>query len=244
MNIHKKLLWSLAFACGLLFLAILTRMDLILPATLLPDVSCNGEEEDCSVAIETINALPKCRQYIHSLSIDYSGGLGAYTNTYGDVSIPGEVPLEQIRSLLIHECGHVIDFFSLRGNPRNKTSAFTVRTLPTFSDDPSLKFYTLSWNNQSTKKTGWKEEDFVSAYAQENVMEDFAESYTYYVLQKGAFEKRAKTNAVLKKKLVFVRSLFPRSFNIAISPAWNGLIPPSVIGVSYEWRASMKASAK
>lgn len=98
-------------------------------------------------------------------------------------------------SVLIHEFAHYYDIYTLAGN------AFW---------DLSQEFYTLSWDSVTTIKKGQDISNFVSGYAATNQYEDFAESYTYYVLHNEEFLSRAKENLVLMKKYnFFSRYIFP-----------------------------------
>ncbi len=237
----------LAIVLAVLLLALLIALFFgklrIAGYLLQPTLPCDGRDKECVMARETLNALPEtCRKYIHSLSIRYDEpGLGGFTDTYGNVWLAGDVQPDEFRALFIHECGHITDFFALTGTPRGQTTPFTVRTMSTFADDLSLGFYTLSWVNPSTKKPAARNGDFVSMYAQLNVIEDFAETYTYYVLQRDAFEQRMKRNRTLKKKYEFMRKLFPTGLSLAHGESWNGNIPEVATGLHYEWQRGISA---
>ena len=54
-----------------------------------------------------------------------------------------------------------------------------------------------------------KQGDFVYGYAMTNKYEDFAESFTYFVLHNGDFSQKAEKNKILKEKYdFFSRSVF------------------------------------
>lgn len=72
--------------------------------------------------------------------------------------------------------------------------------------DISDKFYAISWDRFDLKKKGAKTEDFVSGYALSNGYEDFAESFTFYVFHNEEFIRRAKMNAALKEKYIFIHN--------------------------------------
>lgn len=88
----------------------------------------------------------------------------------------------------IHEFGHFVDIYFLEKK--------------VFSD-VSQEFYDISW--QSTKVILSREEqtDFVSGYAMTNKYEDFAESFTYFVIHNKDFAFKAQTSTSLQQKYDF-----------------------------------------
>lgn len=94
-------------------------------------------------------------------------------------------------SVLIHEFAHYYDIYSLPGN------AFW---------DRSNDFYSISWKGNNIVRPGQEMKDFVSGYALTNKYEDFAESYTYFLLHNAAFSKRAEQSEVLMKKYNFFQN--------------------------------------
>ncbi len=201
---------------------------------------CSGRVEDCAFVAKALDMLPQdCRRNVHSVTIRYDDPeLAGFTTTYGDVWFAGDLLTShpsEFRANIVHECGHIVDFLFLTGNPRSPPTPFTFRTLPTTEDDPSLGFYAISWSDSFTKKPGVSAKDFVSGYAQMSAIEDFAESYAYLILQRGAFETRARRRPALRLKLQYMKSLLPSTFTIALGQAWNGKIPGTVSGLSYDW---------
>jgi len=74
----------------------------------------------------------------------------------------------------------------------------------------SNDFYSISWDSTNIMKSGMKTEDFVSGYALTNKYEDFAESYTFYILHNQEFFERAQENDILRRKYDFFRKIsFP-----------------------------------
>lgn len=98
---------------------------------------------------------------------------------------------EEFLSVLVHEFAHYYDIYSLPGN------AFW---------DRSHDFYKISWKENNIVRPGQEMKDFVSGYALTNKYEDFAESYTYFLLHNAAFVKRAEQSEVLLKKYNFFES--------------------------------------
>ncbi len=94
----------------------------------------------------------------------------------------------ELLSVFIHEFWHYID----------------IRFLSKIIFlDTSNKFYDVSWNNTSILKKWMKINDFVSWYSTTNKYEDFAESFTYYILFNSDFENKSKLNNKLKQKYEF-----------------------------------------
>jgi hypothetical protein len=117
-------------------------------------------------------------------------------------------------AVAIHEIGHAIDFGpSTQGTPVSGDSPdFTNGPYSFFNDDPSVVgFYPLCYKTTtllSRKKCN--RNDFVSAYAKTNALEDFAETMTVYVLDgenflKTATENQAKGYDVLMRKYNFFK---------------------------------------
>jgi len=111
----------------------------------------------------------------------------------------------EFKSVLIHEIGHLVDLGMLRGNQWSSVSNFEDGSYPIWEDDPSVEFYNLSWDNNETKKSTIKENDFISGYATTNPFEDFAESYLAYVLHSEDFRVLANFNPILRKKYEWIR---------------------------------------
>ncbi len=206
--------------------------DFLTGDLLQPALSCAGSAEDCAAAQKTIGALPgNCKKYVRSLTIGAGeAGLAGFTDTYGNVRIPKGRTANETRDTLVHECGHVVDFFGFRGSPRSSSTVFTVRTLPTFSDDPSLEFYALSWAGPAEKLTSAKNTHFVSEYARLNTIEDFAETYVEFVLQPKRFAQRAKLEPVLQRKFDVMQRLLQVTPDISKGDGWTGISPPVVEG--------------
>ncbi len=91
-------------------------------------------------------------------------------------------------AVFIHELGHYIDLYFL------EKKVFL---------DISSKFYDISWRQTKIKKPNMKVKDFVSWYAMTNKYEDFAESFTYYILHNKDFFEKAQKNKTIKQKYDF-----------------------------------------
>lgn len=95
---------------------------------------------------------------------------------------------EELISVFIHELGHYFDIKHLE-----KEVIFDV----------SNDFYDISWNDTKSLHPGSEKKDFVSWYAMTNKYEDFAESFTYYILYNDDFRTKASLSKVLLKKYDF-----------------------------------------
>ncbi len=213
------------------------RRQAELPA---PEIPCAGEPADCALALSTFRTIaPNAKQYVRSINFHYdttnANQLSGFTSTYGDMWIDGTAEQNAKRATIIHEYGHILDFRALTGNPRGKSTAFTFRTLPTFRDDPSYTFYTISWTDSTRMKPDAKTRDFVTDYAMTNPIEDFAESFAYYLLAHDAFEERAKKSKALQLKYDFIKTIAPKDTTVATGDKWDGTLPASTTDLVYTW---------
>jgi hypothetical protein len=107
-------------------------------------------------------------------------------------------------AVLIHEIGHVVDLGMMNGE--SEPSEFMDGDYPVRQDDLSLAFYRISWENDTTLKTGTDAMDFVSGYAMSDPFEDFAESYVYYVLHQHEFREKTRSSNQLLRKYTFLQN--------------------------------------
>lgn len=98
------------------------------------------------------------------------------------------LPDEEFLSVFIHEFAHYLDIYQL------KKDIFW---------DESENFYSISWESTDVIAAGWELRDFVSGYAMTNKYEDFAESYTYFVLHNADFLKKSQKSDLLRQKYTF-----------------------------------------
>jgi len=112
---------------------------------------------------------------------------------------------DELRAVTIHEIGHVVDLGMLKGKQKQQ-SVFSTNDHKVSIDDPSLRFYKISWNNTTKLKTKARRKDFVSGYAMANTYEDFAETYAFYVLHGEKFRGLTDHSFPLKKKYYFMKN--------------------------------------
>lgn len=91
-------------------------------------------------------------------------------------------------SVYIHELWHYIDLYVLQKD---------------VIWDDSDYFYDISWTSVKTIKKWSSAWDFVSWYSMTNKYEDFAETFTYYVLHNKSFLERAWKSDTLAAKYKF-----------------------------------------
>jgi len=95
---------------------------------------------------------------------------------------------EEFLSVSIHEFAHFLDLYFLEKNVTNDISDY---------------FYSISWDSTTVIKSWQNQEDFVSWYSMTNKYEDFAESFTYYVLHNSDFKEKTLDSSRLKEKYDF-----------------------------------------
>jgi len=110
----------------------------------------------------------------------------------------------ELMAVFIHEIGHVVDLGNLKGRHGKKTVFYDYKT-PILSDDPSMKFYRISWKSANRRRLDSTKVDFVSGYAMSNPFEDFAEHYLFYRIHGEKFRKLAKKSENLDRKYHFFR---------------------------------------
>ena len=106
------------------------------------------------------------------------------------------IPEEEAFSVFVHEFWHYYDIHTL---------------VPTRFWNMSERFYELSWQDIDVLRPWLSTSDFVSGYAMTNMYEDFAESYTYYVLHNASFREKKSQSPILRQKYdFFERYTFPQ----------------------------------
>lgn len=93
-------------------------------------------------------------------------------------------------SVAVHEFWHFLDLYILKKN---------------LFKDISFDFYDISWEQTDILKAWNSTSDFVSGYAMTNKYEDFAESFTFYVLHNFDFLKKAEKSEKLQEKYNFFK---------------------------------------
>ena len=99
-----------------------------------------------------------------------------------------QMGLSECSAVWIHEFWHFIDLYFF------KKDIFI---------DESEYFYEISWDKVKVMKAGLTSEDFVSGYSMTNKYEDFAETFTYFILHNEDFIVMAEKSSILKAKYDF-----------------------------------------
>ncbi|MCF7846458.1 MAG: hypothetical protein K9L85_04460 [Candidatus Peribacteraceae bacterium] len=111
---------------------------------------------------------------------------------------------DEVVSVLVHELGHIVDLGKLKGETL-APSGFVDGEAKIPADDPSIKFYRLSWRNETEKNFLSERRDFVSGYAMTDPFEDFAESFNFYVLHGEDFRAIKGESRILAAKYDFLK---------------------------------------
>ncbi|HBB02919.1 MAG: hypothetical protein US89_C0003G0037 [Candidatus Peregrinibacteria bacterium GW2011_GWF2_38_29] len=140
--------------------------------------------DECKDLVQnTLNSLPQN----HSSTLKKISLIGSKMDRrgyggYGEISLQcSDLPDLEIAGVFTHEMGHVVD------------------------DSTNNVFYKISWMDSSHKIRGSNKMDFVTGYAMTDAFEDFAESYTMYILHGNSFRKMADGNEKIKEKYFFMK---------------------------------------
>ncbi len=110
----------------------------------------------------------------------------------------------ELLAVATHELGHVVDLGALTG-VSGLTTEFKDGHKEVYSDDVSLSYYRISWQDDMTKKEEAVSSDFVSGYAMSDPFEDFAESFLYYVVHGKEFKRLSVGSDALRAKYNFMK---------------------------------------
>jgi hypothetical protein len=161
-----------------------------------------------SLVYRTLKSLPpepvrKLKNLTLYCSDDGRRGLGGGTTI---ILRCQNVTDEELVGVLVHEMGHIADTGVLNGTAAEGESGYMDGGNVIYKDDPSVKFYNLSFNTDGKIKEDATEYDFVSGYAKSDPFEDFAESYAYYILHGSEFRVLMQTNVILTTKYNFLKT--------------------------------------
>ncbi|HKL43685.1 MAG TPA: hypothetical protein VJ892_00205 [Candidatus Absconditabacterales bacterium] len=131
--------------------------------------------------------------------------------TWDDVviNLGGVRSYTEFFELLTHELGHIVDLGMVRGFKNQKSSIYTEFGKKVFElDDPSIRYYKISWQSEKVRKSEAIREDFCSGYGMTDPFEDFAECHNWYLNHNAIFKELAKNNELLKQKYNFFANLY------------------------------------
>lgn len=122
-----------------------------------------------------------------------------------------KMPHWELTTVWIHEFAHLVDVYFLQKKVLKDSSYF---------------FYDISWESSKILKPGQKQENFVSWYAMTNKYEDFAETFTYFVLHNNDFVKKAEKSEILQAKYNFFDKILfqENSFYGTDFSEWNTVL--------------------
>jgi hypothetical protein len=145
-----------------------------------------------TLKLATFFQSPKIKKMVHDLKIELHQTLydvrGKMKNKTVKLFGVPQMKAEEFISVGVHEFSHFVDIYFL------EQKVF---------QDLSEHFYDISWENTRVLKPGQEKFWFVSGYAMTNKYEDFAESFTYYILHNDDFVVKAQESLILKKKYDF-----------------------------------------
>lgn len=196
------------------------------------------------LASAILSTIPSpCRTYLKNFYITYDGstqrGLGGKTT----IIIDGSVGDEEFTGLLVHECGHVTHG-NLLGSRTAGASGFKDGQDVFSADSPAAQFFAISWMTERVLRENVHAEDFVSGYARSDAFEDFAETFTAYVLHRDMLEERAAGNAAIAAKLRWMETYLPLTEDALGQSlfAWKGSVPWDVTKLPFATKSELAAS--
>lgn len=117
--------------------------------------------------------------------------------------------MREYLEIMTHELGHVIDLGAVTGTMRRKNTTYTEFGRVQFAlDDPSIDYYQLSWDDETTRSAGQTRDDFCSGYGQRNPFEDFAECMNLYMNHHDLFVHITHRSRTLARKYTYIKRLF------------------------------------
>jgi hypothetical protein len=159
-----------------------------------------------SLVYRTLVSVPKTHgNYLEHLTLYFADGRRGLGGGSTIILRCSNVSDAELASVMVHEIGHVVDTGLKTGTSKSGKSEFTDGNLPVYKDDISLRFYRISWKNESTLKDFSQNTDFVTGYAKSDPFEDFSETYNFYLLHGGQFREMTKTNNNLNRKYLFMK---------------------------------------
>lgn len=160
-----------------------------------------------ALLFDTLKLIPDSQYYsLTDLTLDFAqnGHRGSANATFMKLRC-ANISSDELKAVLIHEIGHVVDGGYLKGYSTEKSN-FVDLGVAVAINDPSLNYYQISWKNNSNWISNTVSADFCSGYGSSNPYEDFAECYLYYVLHGKEFRQKAQTNHALQKKYNFIKN--------------------------------------
>lgn len=188
-----------------------------------PDI----KEHHRILADRLLRTLPSlCRDNLKNFYVQYDPkkqrGLGGKTT----IMVDGTAGDAEFLSLITHECGHVMHG-NLLGNSRTGQSAFHDGSDTFAADSAAAAFFSISWTSERILKAEAVSKDFASGYAASDAFEDFAETFTLYVMHRNAFREQAKHSTAMARKLQWMEifAQVPENSLGFSGYSWSGTVP-------------------
>jgi len=171
------------------------------------DRSTTSSLNHCKALVyQTLTSLPEEHQeHLQHLTLYFAEGRRGLGGGSTIVLRCSDVTDKELVSVLVHEMGHIVDTGLETGEVWSGKSEFMDGSIPIYNNDPSLRFYRLSWEDEKTLKAGSEKTNFVTGYAMTDPYEDFAETYNYYILHGQQFKKMAKGDKTLRRKYIYMK---------------------------------------
>lgn len=207
--------------------------------TLLPVVDQPVIHDDHKQLADTVlRRLPVlCLKNLKNFYVLYEGATQRGLGGKSSIIIDGNVGRDEFIALLVHECGHVIHG-NLLGHPSSGRSNFRDGNDVFARDSSAAAFFAISWSDAKKRNSHAKKEDFVTGYASHDAFEDFAETFTTYVLERPSMEARAIESPAINAKLQWMEQQLPLAggtFGIPLY-SWRGSIPWDATKLPFVWR--------
>ena len=164
--------------------------------------------QQCKEIIQkAYDAMPEYhRSGLKRLKILWSAKMGRGLGGGDEIHLRcNNVSDKELIGVFVHEMGHIADTGVYRGNAASGESQFQDSRIQLFEDDESIDFYKISWLNVKQKQRDSSNLDFVTGYAMTDPFEDFAESYTFYILHGRQFKQMMQQSTRLKRKYEFLK---------------------------------------
>lgn len=203
----------------------LSDLDLCLKVKFVWDISSKDKFMYFASTMYVLNTISKNIQIwkdINSqakvITIDSAYGATRWSADWTSVSIK----LWAVKSyveflwLISHELWHVVDLWVIQWYSSEKDLNYTEFWSSVFAiDDPSLSYYSLSWDSETVRKSTATKDDFCSGYGMTDPFEDFAECHNMYLNHNDIFKAWAQKNEIMKQKYNFFANLYGWKFMFA-----------------------------
>jgi hypothetical protein len=193
-------------------------------------------EEDRRVLNLLLHRMPECYAGLQYFYPRYERQQNKGLASAHAMIIDMTWPIEVVKAIIVHECGHIVDLGYFEGTADSGRSNFHDNGEIMYNNDPSVAFYDLSWTDWETLKPDAVFDDFCSRYGHAtDIFEDFATCYSLYNTQRVAFYERALENDILMQKYVWFASHFNNPPVANGLWRFSGIVPWDETKLAVEW---------